>query len=343
MNRITTLMALTLTAAGLAACGGGGGQGSGNEAETAGGRLPESAELRAQLQAATRPAVTDFPAADGRTLQQVANGLTGTGTNVGLATSVFRPGRQRLAFGVIDDKTGFVYGKTAVYLATGPREPAQGPFLAPADLLITDPAYRSKQAASEGDLFAAVYSAQVELKRPGKHSVLVVTALDDGQTVGAGTQIEVVSAAQDQVPDVGEMAPRTTTETLESAGGDMSAIETRQPPDTMHDVALGDVLGKKPVALLFATPQLCESRVCGPVVDIGEQLKATYADRITFIHQEVFEDNVPTNPLRKPLADFRLQTEPWLFVLDRQGRVAARLEGSFGFDAFKGALEAGLR
>lgn len=340
MNKTMTLMAATFCAAGLAACGAGD---SDDKTEQTSGRLPEAEQLRSELQAATRPAVADFPAVDGRTLQQVADGLTGTGTSVGLATSVFRPGSQRLAFGVIDEKTGFVYGKTAVYLATGPRETARGPFLAPADLLITDPPYRSKQAAGGDDLFAAVYSAQVELKRPGKHSVLVVTALDDGQTVGAGTQIDVVSAAQDRVPDVGEKAPATETETVESAGGDLSRIETRLPPDSMHDVALSEVVGKKPVALLFATPQLCESRVCGPVVDIGEQLKATYGDRIAFIHQEVFEGNDHANPLRKPLRDFRLRTEPWLFVLDKQGRVAARLEGSFGFDAFKDALEAGLR
>ena len=26
---------------------------------------------------------------------------------------------------------------------------------------------------------------------------------------------------------------------------------------------------------------------------------------------------------------FRLQTEPWLFVVDRSGKVAARIEGAF--------------
>ena len=339
MTTSRLLLALVSCAALVAGCG----EDSADEAEPAGGRLPEAAQLREQLQKATRPATTDFPAVRGRTLQQVAEGLTGTGTEVGMATSVFTPGKQRVAFGVIDKKTGFVYGKTAVYVAEGPGRPAKGPFLAPADLLLTDEAYRSKQAASEGDLFAAIYSAEIELRRPGTHSLLVVTALEDGQTVGAGTQIDVVSAAKDRVPDVGEKAPVTTTETVESAGGDISAIETRQPPDSMHDVALDAVVGRKPVALLFATPQLCESRVCGPVVDIAEQLKATYGDRVAFIHQEVFEDNDPSKGLRKPLADFRLPTEPWLFVLDRQGRVAARLEGSFGFDAFRGALEAGLR
>jgi hypothetical protein len=29
------------------------------------------------------------------------------------------------------------------------------------------------------------------------------------------------------------------------------------------------------------------------------------------------------------MAAFRLQTEPWLFVFDRSGKVAARIEGAF--------------
>ena len=129
---------------------------------------------------------------------------------------------------------------------------------------------------------------------------------------------------------------------MASAAGDVPSIETRLPPDDMHDVAFADVIGRKPVALLFATPALCASRVCGPVVDIALQLKSTYGDRVQFIHQEVFVDNEPGKGLRPALRAFALETEPWLFVFDRRGRVVARLEGSFGFDAFERALRSAL-
>jgi outer membrane translocation and assembly module TamA len=36
-------------------------------------------------------------------------------------------------------------------------------------------------------------------------------------------------------------------------------------------------------------------------------------------------------------------TEPWLFTFSADGRVAARLEGSFGNNAFREAVEAALR
>jgi hypothetical protein len=37
-----------------------------------------------------------------------------------------------------------------------------------------------------------------------------------------------------------------------------------------------------------------------------------------------------------------LETEPWLFTVDRDGRVAAQLEGSFGNGAFENAVKAAL-
>ena len=63
----------------------------------------------------------------------------------------------------------------------------------------------------------------------------------------------------------------------------------------------------------------------------------------SFIHQEVYVDNQLERGLRPQLQAFHLQTEPWLFTFDRRGRVAARLEGSFGIGAFTKAVQAALR
>ncbi len=111
----------------------------------------------------------------------------------------------------------------------------------------------------------------------------------------------------------------------------------------MHKVDVRDVLGKRPVALLFSTPQLCQSRVCGPVTDLALQLESRFGRRMAFVHQEVYVDNQLQRGLRPQLQAFHLQTEPWLFTFDRQGRVAARLEGSFGIGAFTKAVQAALR
>lgn len=334
---VRTLLPITvLVALAIVGCGGGG-----DSAETAPKpKGPASADLREQLEQATRTDASKFPAADGRTLQQVADALDGAGPQLAFATQDFVPGRNRLAFGIIDDKRKFVYGPSALYLADAPNAPARGPYPAPADLLVTDPAFRSRQAATEKDPFAAIYETHVDLPKPGRQAVLAVSRIKD-KLYGAPGAIRI--RAKDPVAAVGTPAPAVDTDTRVSAGGDLDAIDTRRPNDSMHEDNFADVLGKRPVALLFATPQLCQSRVCGPVVDIAEQLKATYGDRITFIHQEVYADNDPNKGLRMPLRRFGLPTEPWLFVIDRNGAIAARVEGSFGFTAFERALRAGLR
>jgi hypothetical protein len=320
--------------AGLAACGGA-------ERDPAAPGQPASAAVREKVATATRSTAADFPAVDGRTLQEVADGIGATGPQAVMATTNFVPGTNRLAFGVLDDDNRILYGKTAVYLARDPGSRATGPFPAPADSLITDGRYRSRTAATESDPIAAIYNASVPFDRPGGWYVLVATEVE-GRLLAATAKVKVLSKRSDPVAAVGEPAPRVATETVASARGDIESIDTRVPPSDMHGTSFKDVVGKKPVALLFATPQLCASRVCGPVVDIAQQLKSKYGRRMEFIHQEVFVDNEAGGELRPPLKAFGLPTEPWLFTVDREGRIAARLEGSFGFNAFDSAIRAAL-
>ena len=321
----------------LAGCGG-----SGGSSDDPVSQVPEKGGLRDRVAAAQNVDVTTFPSASGKTLQQVAQEVKGAGTtDVGLASSVFTVGKDRLAFGMIDKQGQFVYGPTAVYLAPNPGAPAQGPYAAPADVLLTQGRYRSRQSAEETDPFAAVYEAQVKFPRKGPWAVLVVTK-DGGKYVAAPSQVQVTTKKADPIPDVGDSPPRVATDTLASVKGNVKLLDTRVPPSDMHDQSFDKVLGKKPVALLFSTPQLCQSRVCGPVTDVAEQLKAKYGDKIEFIHQEVYVNNDVNAGLRPPLEAFHLRTEPWLFVVNAQGKVTARLEGSFGVTAFENALKTAL-
>jgi hypothetical protein len=333
MSRLPLLLLVALAL--LAGCGGG------SDAKDPAAQVPAEGGVRAKVRAAQSVTAADFPATDGRTLQQVADAAGAAGPELGMASSIFTVGQDRVAFGIIDDQSGFVYGKTALYVAPGPNRPAQGPFPAPADVLVTAGRYRSKQAATEADPFAAVYAAQVPFKRPGDYSILAVTQ-SGGKNVAAPGQVKVIAGRDDRIPGVGDPAPKVETDTLGSARGDVASIDTRVPPSDMHAQSFADVVGRKPVALLFATPQLCQSRVCGPVVDVALQMKAKYGDRVDFIHQEVYVDNDPKKGLREPLKRFNLPTEPWLFIVGKDGRITARLEGSFGLSAFERALKTAL-
>ncbi|HEX6020779.1 MAG TPA: hypothetical protein VFZ00_02205 [Solirubrobacter sp.] len=329
-------LSLALVVLALAGCGGG------SEATTPADpveQVPESGGIREAVREAQSPDPESFPPAEGKTLQEVADAV-GAGPQGALAVQTVTTGESRIAFGMIGQDGKAIYGPSAIYIAPTPNDPAEGPFVAPADVLLTQERYRSKQAATEADPFAAIYATTAKFDKPGTWAVLLATR-QNGRLVGAPAQIEVKSKAADKIPDVGEKAPDVHTDTLESVKGDESLLDTRQPPSDMH-ADLAEVRGKKPVALLFATPQLCTSRVCGPVADIALQLKAKYGDGMEFIHQEVWVDNDTNKGLREPLKAFNLQTEPWLFVLDKRGEITARLEGSFGLREFEEAIKTAL-
>jgi len=287
-----------------------------------------------ELPAAEHPSARQFPSARGKTLQQLANGVRGT-VQLGPATGSFTPGTRRFAFGLNTNSGAFVYAPTAVYIARTPSSPARGPFLAPADPMTVAPQYRSAQNAGPGGI-QAIYAAQLPLPQPGTFTLLSVTRTPKG-LVGAPGELAVAKSSP--IPDVGQRPPAIKTDTA----GKAALLTTRVPPESMHSVSVDQVVGKQPVALLFSTPQLCMSKVCGPVTDIAASLQHQFGSRITFIHQEVYVDNQPTKGLRPQLKAFHLQTEPWLFTVNRQGRIAARLEGAFGVNAFTQAIQAALK
>jgi hypothetical protein len=219
-----------------------------------------------------------------------------------------------------------------VYVAPAGDGPAQGPYLARYESLAVRPQFQSRQTASDPNAAKSIYTTEIAFDKPGRWEVLGIARRGSKLVAASLPQAGIVvkEASKDEIPSVGAAPPRIHTPTKASVGGDIASIDTRLPPSSMHDDDFANVLGKKPVVLLFATPQLCQSRVCGPVVDIAEQEKAKsdHSD-VAFIHMEVFRDNQIDKGIRPQLAAFHLVTEPWLFTFNRAGKVAARIEGAY--------------
>jgi hypothetical protein len=188
--------------------------------------------------------------------------------------------------------------------------------------------------------------ADVPFKKPGRYEVLGMARLDDRlvAATSAMPQLVVVRPKGDVVPGPGDTPPAIHTPTVTDVAGDLGSIDTREPPlPDQHREDFADVLGKKPIVLIFATPQLCQSRVCGPVVDIALQVQADYSDEAEFIHMEIFRDNEVARGARPQVGAFRLPSEPWVFTIDRDGKVAARMEGAFSADELEAAVKQALK
>lgn len=283
------------------------------------------------------PAASEFPPAKGRSLAEIAQ-LPEAKLVVSPAGLVVDKGVNRLAFGVftlggeqVDD------ADIALYFADGPEGQARGPFPARVESLKTPAAFRAKTTAEDPGAATSVYVVpRLKVEQGGELAVVAVIRRDGKLEVSRPSSFEV--GRFDTIPDVGDPAPRIHTPTADEVG-DITEIETRIPPDSMHDTDFADVLGKEPILLVFATPQFCQTRVCGPTVDIVEEVKSRIGDQAAFIHMEVFEDNDPGKGVRSQLRAFNLETEPWAFVIDRDGRISARFEGAFGADELTQAME----
>jgi hypothetical protein len=279
----------------------------------------------------------DFPAPKGQTVVGFAKdiGLT-QDIVVSPAGQTYEPGRNRFSFGVFNaDGSQVEDAKVAIYIGRGPDGEAEGPFPAAIESLETTPAFASQTAAAEAQPVTAAYVSNVQFDRPGEWRVVAVVEQDSGAAASLLPSVEVNENRG--IPDVGTVPPKIETPTVRDVG-DISEIETRLPPDTMHSESLDEVLGEKATVLLFATPALCMSRVCGPMVDIAEQVHSESSTDVAFIHMEVYNDNDPSKGLRPELKAFGLQTEPWLFVMDASGRIRTRIEGAFSAAELEAAI-----
>jgi hypothetical protein len=324
----------------LAGCGGSGSHTSSTTPTTRQAPGTPNSAVQQGLRIAGNPVTGEFPAPGGKTLLALAQQYARGQVVLALSTSVALPGPYRFAFGLIGSDNHFVYGPSAIYVAPSHSAPAQGPNPAPIDSMLVAPNFESKTVANDPLAIKGIYETRVALAKPGLWAALVLTRTPQGFVAGLAQFVVRKSSA---IPNVGQRPPLIHTPTAASVGGDLAKIDTRIPPDDMERVDFASVIGRRPVALLFSTPALCQSRVCGPVTDIALQLEHEFGARVTFIHTEVYVDNNASKGLRPQLLAFHLQTEPWLFTFNRRGRVAARLEGAFGINAFRRAIEAALK
>jgi hypothetical protein len=278
----------------------------------------------------------DFPDPSGKTIAELRKGL-GPGPVLSPSVSLLEPGENRLGFGLFDrNRRQLVDAPAALYVEPVKGGVVRGPFPARYESLEVKPQFESEGVKADPDAATSVYVANVKFDKPGDYEVLGVVELDDNLVAAERVAVRVVKDGP--VPEVGEAAINIHTPTEADVGGDLAQIDTRVPPGTQHEVDFADVLGQKPVVLLFATPALCQSRVCGPVVDIAEQVKASYDGDAEFIHMEIYNDNELDKGFREQVLAWNLPTEPWAFTIDREGNVAARLEGAFSARELEEAL-----
>jgi hypothetical protein len=184
-----------------------------------------------------------------------------------------------------------------------------------------------------------IYVAHLRIPRPGRYWLV---AQPEGARIQAVGMLDV--SAHSSSTAVGAQAPRSATPTLATAPA--AQITTSRPPDLpllRYSIA-GSLAAHAPFVVTFATPKFCTSRTCGPVVDVMEAVRKRFVARgIRFIHVEVFRDNNPQRGYDRWMRQWGLLSEPWVFLVGRDGRVKAKFEGSVSVAELAAAVGSKLR
>ena len=157
---------------------------------------------------------------------------------------------------------------------------------------------------------------------------------------GLGPQTAQASFAVQEHPSLpapGDRAQPTKNLTVQSKGVPLAAIDSRAatkgtiPDPELHRWTIARAIAEgRPALVVFATPVFCQTRFCGPVTDMVEDLSRRYDDRAVFIHVEIwndFENQVLNRAAvdwlwpQRPNGDL---TEPWLFLIGADGRIVDR-------------------
>ena len=197
------------------------------------------------------------------------------------------------------------------------------------------------------------YIAEVDFPEAGEWGAEFTTSLSDAAPEKIRMTFQVATSSP--VVRVGEPAPASDTP-VATTTGDLARISSDPSPDPdFYRISVKDALAAHdPMVVVFATPRFCVSAQCGPTLDRVKAIADAYPT-VTFINiepyvlaytdgslQPVLDTSVDPPELKPTQAtlDWGLLSEPWVFVVDRNGIVTGSFEGVIADSELKAAITA---
>ena len=259
---------------------------------------------------------------------------------VELLSTGIRAGLSRLLIEV-EDLSGKNIGTPDIAVTVAFRasdRPADPPLTATATFVWIDPGIMGS------------YVADVTFPAAGQYEGMVSASGPAGPMGEVPMPVRVDTAAP--VIPVGAMAPSVDTPTGADVGGELQRISTDLYPSArLYEESVADLLAEhKPFVLTIYSPTFCPTTACGPLLKNLKPIAAEFPD-IGFVHAEPYIMKDVGQRIQPVLKDGKLQwgpvsiaygipLEPWIFVVDGDGRVTASYELIFGSDELRAALRA---
>ncbi len=175
------------------------------------------------------------------------------------------------------------------------------------------------------------WGIEIEVMEAGGTSSMVQLMFEVAETpkaVAAGSQ--AIPSLSKTLADVQGIAELTTG--------------SLQDPD-LYQISIADAIKSNlPTVIVMASPAFCTNAVCGPQVEVLQEIKDKYAGESNFIHVDIYDNpqeiqgDLNLARLSATVLEWRLPSTEWTFVVDKSGTVAARFESFATFEEVETAL-----
>ncbi len=194
-----------------------------------------------------------------------------------------------------------------------------------------------------GDTGRGAYTVRLDFDRAGNWGLGVRVDGQDGAVSSASARVLV--RERSLTPALGAPAPLTQSKTLTDTSNTDELTTDPQPDVDLYRMTIAEAVGSgKPLVVAFSTPAYCTTATCGPQLDVVKQTKNQFAGSVNFIHVEVYDNpheiqgDLSNARIAPAVTEWGLPSEPWTFVVDADGLVAAKFEGFATQDELEQAL-----
>jgi hypothetical protein len=236
-------------------------------------------------------------------------------------TNDYGPGKNRVSFLVVDKQSKLIETAQArVWISHGLKQKPYAQTIATLEPIGVPGGARADAQN--------IYVTTLDMPKAGKYWILA-------EPIGGSKKIQAlgntVVLRHSAAPEVGEKAIPIKNPVLRP-GIDPKTVTTAEPPDRnlLRTTVAAAMAAHRPFVVTFATPLYCQTRTCGPVVQVTQSVaKDWQAQGVDFIHVEIYKDNDPAKGTNRWVDAWKLRSEPFTFVVDKNGVIRSRFEGAF--------------
>ena len=188
-----------------------------------------------------------------------------------------------------------------------------------------------------------LYTTRLTFDRAGSWTIDIAMERPDGSVQTAELPFQVAEATS--APAVGSPAVESANRTIRDVDT-LAELTTGslQDPDLYQTTIADAVTSGIPTVVVMASPAFCTNAVCGPQLEVLQELKNAYRGRANFIHVDFYDNpheiqgDLERARLSPTVREWRLPSIEWTYVIDAHGIVSARFEAFATLEEVEKAL-----